>query len=58
MAKPNQPTPERPGPTVSFSELTKEIARRNDVAQKAARIRRTAYASKEQMARRREWERL
>jgi hypothetical protein len=59
MAKPKQsdPTAERPASTPSFSDVTREIARRNEEAQKAARIRRTAR-EKEQIARRREWEQL
>jgi hypothetical protein len=57
MAKSDQPTPERPPATASFSDVTKEIARRNEEAQKAARIRRTAR-EKEQIAQRRQWERL
>jgi hypothetical protein len=57
MAKSDQPTSEPAKPTVSFSDVTKEIARRNDEAQKAARIRRTAR-EQEQIAMRRQWERL
>lgn len=56
MAKAEPPT-DRPRPTASFNDVTKEIARRNEEAQKAARIRRTAR-EKVQMAMRREWERL
>jgi hypothetical protein len=56
MAKSDQPNPERPQ-TASFSDVTREIARRNEEAQKAARIRRTAR-EKEQIAQRRQWERL
>jgi hypothetical protein len=57
MAKSDQPNPERPQQTASFSDVTREIARRNEEAQKAARIRRTAR-EKEQIAQRRQWERL
>ena len=57
MAKSEQPTPDQPKATASFSDVTKEIARRNEEAQKAARIRRSAR-EKEQLAMRREWERL
>ena len=57
MAKSDRPDPGQPKPTATFSEVTKEIAKRNDEAQKAARIRRDAR-EREQIARRREWERL
>jgi hypothetical protein len=55
MAEPSSPGAKRT--TATFSDVTKEIARRNDEAQKAARTRRTAR-EKEQIARRRQWERL
>lgn len=57
MAKSDQPTSETPKASVSFSDVTKEIARRNEEAQKAARIKRTAR-EQEQIAMRRQWERL
>jgi hypothetical protein len=57
MAKPKQPDPERSTSTASFSDVTREIARRNEEAQKAARTRRNAR-EKEQIALRRAWERL
>lgn len=58
MAKPKQPeSGERPVPTQSFSDVTREIARRNELAQTAARARRAAR-EKEEIARRRAWERL
>ena len=57
MAKSDQPDPVQPKPTATFGEVTKEIAKRNDEAQRAARIRRDAR-EREQIARRREWERL
>jgi hypothetical protein len=57
MPKSDQPKPDRPQPTASFSDVTKEIARRNEEAQKAARIKRNAR-EKAQIAQRREWERL
>jgi hypothetical protein len=57
MPKPKNSDPERSKPTLTFSDVTKEIARRNEEAQKAARIRRTAR-EKEQIALRRQWERL
>lgn len=57
MRKSEQPNTDRPQPMVSFSDVTKEIARRNEEAQKAARIKRDAR-EKAQIAMRREWERL
>jgi hypothetical protein len=42
---------------VSFADVTKEIARRNEEGQKVARARR-AIREKEQIALRREWEKL
>lgn len=58
MAKPKNPEPaEGQVSSPSFSDVTREIARRNEEAQKAARIRRTAR-EKEQIAMRRQWERL
>jgi hypothetical protein len=43
--------------TPTFADVTKEIARRNDEAQKAAREKR-ASREKEQIAARRRWELL
>lgn len=57
MPKPNNPDPERSKPSATFGDVTKEIARRNDEAQKAARARRAAR-EREQIALRRQWERL
>jgi hypothetical protein len=58
MAKPKHPEPaEGSASSPSFSDVTREIARRNEEAQKAARIRRTAR-EKAQIAMRRQWERL
>ncbi len=57
MPKSNNPDPQRPPSTASFGDVTKEIARRNEEAQKAARARR-AEREKEQIALRRQWERL
>ena len=57
MPKSNNPDPERPKPTATFGDVTKEIARRNEEAQKAARAKR-AVRDREQIALRREWERL
>jgi hypothetical protein len=48
--------PKRPAST-GFSDVTKEIARRNEEAQKEARKKRAARES-EQIAVRRRWERL
>lgn len=57
MTKKQNPDPNRPPPTATFGDVTKEIARRNDEAQKAARARR-AVREREQIALRRQWERL
>ena len=57
MGKSGEQAPEPLKATASFSDVTKEIARRNEEAQKAARIRRAAR-EKQQIAMRREWERL
>ena len=57
MPKPNKPDPERSKPTATFADVTREIARRNDEAQKAARARRAAR-EREELAVRREWDRL
>jgi hypothetical protein len=56
MAKANQPRPNTVAP-VTFGSVTKETARRNEEAQKAARARRAAR-EREQLALRRQWERL
>lgn len=57
MAKSNHPDPEQAKPRATFGDATKEIARRNEEAQKAARAKRTAR-EREQLALRRQWERL
>lgn len=57
MPKPKNDDPERSKPTTTFAEVTKEIARRNDEAQRAAREKRAAR-EREQIALRRQWERL
>ena len=57
MAKSDQPNPEPAKSSMTFGDVTKEIARRNEEAQKAARARRTAR-EREQLALRRQWERL
>lgn len=56
MAGRQNPEPKRPE-TASFADVTKEIARRNDEAQKVARTKRAAR-EREQIATRRQWERL
>lgn len=43
--------------TASFADVTRDIARRNEEAQKVARAKRDAR-EREQIAARREWERL
>jgi hypothetical protein len=57
MVDPKSPGGKQPTPGASFGDVTKEVARRNDEAQKLARKRRTAR-EKEQIAVRRSWERL
>ncbi|HUY59849.1 MAG TPA: hypothetical protein VMV16_09080 [Solirubrobacteraceae bacterium] len=57
MVDPKSPGRKQPTSGASFSDVTKEVARRNDEAQKLARKRRTAR-EKEQIAVRRSWERL
>lgn len=57
MTKSDHPHPEQAKSHVTFGDVTKEIARRNEEAQKAARARRTAR-EREQLALRRQWERL
>jgi hypothetical protein len=57
MVEPNSPTPKRSTSGEAFSDVKKEVARRNEEAQKAARKRRAVRES-EQIAVRRLWERL
>jgi hypothetical protein len=57
MVDPNRPGPKRSTSEAAFNDLTKEIARRNEEAQKAGRKRRAAR-EKDQLALRRQWERL
>lgn len=57
MVDPKNPGQKQSLSGASFNDVTKEVARRNDEAQKLARKRRTAR-EKEQMAIRRTWERL
>jgi hypothetical protein len=57
MTKSNRPDPEQAKSPATFGDVTKEIARRNEEAQKAARARRTAR-EREEIALRRQWERL
>jgi hypothetical protein len=55
-AEPNSPGPGRSTSEAAVNELKKEVARRNDEAQKEARKKRSAR-EQEQVARRRKWER-
>jgi hypothetical protein len=57
MVDPKSPGRKQPTSGASFNDVTKEVARRNDEAQKLARKRRTAR-EREQNALRRSWERL
>jgi hypothetical protein len=57
MAESQSPGPGRSTSNAAFGEIKKEIARRNEEFQKAARKVRTAR-EKEQVAQRRKWERL
>ena len=57
MGEPNSPGPGRSTSEAAVNEVKKEIARRNEEAQKAGRKRRAAR-EKEQLANLRKWERL
>jgi hypothetical protein len=57
MAEPTNPDAGPSVPTLSFDEIKQEIARRNELNQKAARKVR-ALREKADIARRRSWERL
>jgi hypothetical protein len=57
MAEPNSPGPGRSTSDAAVSEIKKQIARRNEEIQKAARKARAAR-EKEQQALRRQWDRL
>jgi len=57
MAEPKTPEPKRTTSAATYNDLLKEVARRNEEGQKAARKIRTAR-EKEQLATRRAWERL
>jgi hypothetical protein len=57
MAQRKATAPTRANSTPTFADVTTEIARRNDEAQKIARQKRTAR-EKEQIATRRRWEQL
>ena len=57
MGEPNSPGPGRSTSEAAVNEVKKEIARRNEEAQKAGRKRRAAR-EKEQLAKLRKWERL
>lgn len=57
MAESNAPGPGRSTSEAAIAEIKKEIARRNEEAQKAGRKRRAAQ-DKDRLARRRKWEAL
>ena len=57
VADRQNPDPKRSASTVSFAAVTREIARRNDEAQKVARTKRAAH-ERERIAARRLWEHL
>ena len=57
MADSSSPTPPRTTSPATYNDMIKEVARRNEEGQKAARKLRAAR-EKEQLARRRQWERL
>jgi hypothetical protein len=57
MVERNSPGPGKSTSEAAFIEVKKEIARRNEEAQKAGRKRRAAR-DKEDMANKRKWERL
>jgi hypothetical protein len=56
MAESNRPGPGRSTAEAAVSELKKEIARRNEAAQKAARKLR-AERERQMLAQRRKWDR-
>jgi hypothetical protein len=57
MANRQKPDPDQPPRRATFADVTREIANRNDAAQKVARARRTAR-EKEENAVRRQWRNL
>lgn len=57
MDEPNRPGPGRSTSEAAFNEVKREIARRNEEAQKAGRKKRAAR-DKEQLANLRKWQRL
>jgi hypothetical protein len=57
MAKAASPKPEPTHSPLSFDEIKRDIARRNEESQKVARQAR-AIREKEDIARRRRWEQL
>ncbi|MFL5865407.1 MAG: hypothetical protein ACJ780_32345 [Solirubrobacteraceae bacterium] len=57
MVEPNSPGPGRSTSEAAINEVKKEIARRNDEAQKAGRNRRAAR-EKAHLANLRKWQRL
>lgn len=57
MVEPNNPGPGKSTSDAAFSEVKKQIARRNEEAQKEGRKRRTAK-DKERLATKRKWDRI
>lgn len=57
MANRQKLDPDQPPRRATFADVTREIANRNDAAQKVARARRTAR-EKEENAVRRQWRNL
>ena len=57
MVEPNTPGPGRSTSEAAINELKKEIARRNEEAQKVGRKKRAAREH-ERLANRRKWDRL
>jgi hypothetical protein len=57
MIEPSRPGPGRSTSEAAVNELKRQIARRNEEAQKAGRRKRAAQ-EKEQLANLRKWERL
>jgi hypothetical protein len=57
MVEPNNPGPGRSTSETAIAEVKKEIARRNEEAQKAGRKKRTAR-EKEHLANLRRWQQL
>jgi hypothetical protein len=57
MVEPNSPGPGRSTSDAAIAEVKKEIARRNEDAQKAGRKRRSAW-ERQRLANLRKWQRL